>query len=384
MSLSQTVDLSKLSDDNRAMLLDGLIGAGIDGVFQDNGTLLVRAADQSALEAALEFVDAMRRTYRLVARKVLKSHASGPRVGCTDEALAASPDLHFFDEGLTGISGNLLGAYRFFEAQFKTFADEFGAAEQHYPVMLPTKLLQEVDYFSNFPQHVTLCSHFHDELPVLEQVAREAKANPDDLAEKFGAALDTPSHVLTPAVCLPCYSQHKGHRIPLGGVTRLTMQNHVFRYEAKRFQPLSRGWDFSVRDLVFFGSSAELTRLRADVMERAFALCETLDLDASLELANDPFFLDTSRDKVVYQRLAEAKYELLFAIPGRQTPLAASSFNLHRDHYTGVYDIAFEDGEQAESACMGFGLERWLYAFVRQRGLDPEHWPDAVRAFCND
>jgi hypothetical protein len=77
--------------------------------------------------------------------------------------------------------------------------------------------------------------------------------------------------------------------------------------------------------------------------------------------------------------MGEVKYELLFHIPDREAPLAASSFNLHRDFYTSVYDIAFADETRAESACMGFGLERWLYAFVRQKGLDPAGWPAEVR-----
>lgn len=379
MTVSREIDLSALPSDNRIAVLDGLIGAGTDAVLREDGVLEIQAEDEDALESGAELVEAMRKTYRLVARKVLKSSSGKSGTGCTDEELAASSDLHFFDDGLTGISGNLLKVFRFFEGRFKAFADTYNAEEQHYPVMMPNRLLQEVDYFSNFPQHVTLCSHFHDRLPVLEHISALAKAGAKDLSEEFGKAIQAPGHVLTPAVCLPCYSQHKGLRIASGEVRRLTMQNHVFRYEANRFQPLSRGWDFSVRDIVFFGSGADLTTLRADVMEKTFELCESLELDVSLELANDPFFLDSSRDKIVYQRMGEVKYELLFPLMGRETPLAASSFNLHRDHYTGIYDIAFEDGSQAESACVGFGLERWLYAFVRQKGLDPSHWPLTVQ-----
>ena len=92
------------------------------------------------------------------------------------------------------------------------------------------------------------------------------------------------------------------------------------------------------------------------------------------------FFLDASRDKAVYQRMGEVKYELLFQLPHRREALAASSFNLHRDFYTSIYDTRRSDGELAESACMGFGLERWLYGFLSQKGLDPEGWPPRVAA----
>ena len=161
----------------------------------------------------------------------------------------------------------------------------------------------------------------------------------------------------------------------IDGVRTLTMQNHVFRYEGTNFRPIRRGWDFNVRDIVFFGSYEDLSRLRAEVMERAIGLCRELDLEVTIELANDPFFLETSRDKAIYQRMGEVKYELLFPLPHRGESIAASSFNLHRDFYTSVYDTRRPNGELAESACMGFGLERWVYGFLTQKGLHPRAWP---------
>ena len=380
MKLIRDIDLSGLSAESRLAIVDGLLAIGIEATLKPEGTAQISASNDAEMAEAIEFAEAMRKTHRLVARRVLRETTSSSAQGCTDAELAACGDLHFFDDGLTGISGLLLRLFRYFETTFAGFGEHYAARDQHYPVMLPAKLLQEVGYTSNFPQHVTLCSHFPDQLPVLEQVAQLSKQPlSKSQAAELGAVLDDPQHVLTPAVCLPCYVQHAGLRLASGEVRRLTMQNHVFRYEANRFQPLSRGWDFSVRDIVFFGSGTDLTQLRADVMERVFGFCESLGMDVSLELANDPFFVDGSRDKVVYQRMGEVKYELLFHIPDREAPLAASSFNLHRDFYTSVYDIAFADETRAESACMGFGLERWLYAFVRQKGLDPAGWPEVVR-----
>ena len=140
-----------------------------------------------------------------------------------------------------------------------------------------------------------------------------AEAKTSTAAPRVADRLGEPRHILTPAVCLPCYRQHRGAVID--GVRTLTMQNHVFRYEGTSFRPLQRGWDFTVRDIVFFGTDEELSRLREAVMDRAIALCQELGLQATIELANDPFFLDTSRDKAVYQRMGEVKYELLFPLP---------------------------------------------------------------------
>jgi seryl-tRNA synthetase len=247
--------------------------------------------------------------------------------------------------------------------------------------MIPAQMLAEMGYFGHFPQHVTFCCHFPDSLPLLEAVAADAAvtaADPETLGREFGSRLAPPGHVLTPGVCLPCYAGQRDLLLAAGEVRTLTMQNHVFRYEAGNFRPLARGWDFTVRDIVFFGSGDDLVRLRAELMDRVFELCRALDLDVTIELANDPFFLDASREKAVYQRMGEVKYELLFRLPHRDAPLAASSFNLHRDFYTSLYNTRRAEGGLAESACMGFGLERWLYGFVSQKGLDPAGWPSMV------
>ncbi|GJD51400.1 hypothetical protein OPKNFCMD_4154 [Methylobacterium crusticola] len=369
-----------LDADAARAVLDGLaiVRGEVLAVRHDPraGTLTVEAPDAAAAERVAGLVAGLRRTHRLIGRKVLRRHEAARRLdGPIDAALAASPDVQVLGEGLTGLSGRLLALFRFFERRFRELAAAFEAEDQHYPVMVPSALLAETGYLGHFPQHVTFCCHLPDSLPVLEAVAAEAAAGVPDVAGRLAA----PGHVLTPGVCLPCYGRQRDLVLAPGTVRTLTMQNHVFRYEAGRFRPLARAWDFSVRDIVFFGPGPELVRRRAAVMERAFALARELDLDASLELANDPFFLDANRDKAVYQRMGAVKVELLLGLPGRDAPLAVSSFNLHREFYTGLYNTRLAEGGLAESACMGFGLERWLYGFLCQKGLDPAGWPAPAR-----
>ena len=267
-----------------------------------------------------------------------------------------------------GLRGHLLALFRFFEREFRALADQFGAQDQHYPVMVPRDILEDVGYFSHFHSTSRSACICRGICLLLEAVATSGRL--ETLAE--------PAHVPTPAVCLPCYKQQRGTsaRARPGphaddAESRLPLRGH----ELSSVEPR---WDFTVRDIVFFGSSDDLVRLRSDVMERAMALCRELDLEVTIELANDPIFLDASRDKAIYQRMGEVKFELLFPLPYRQESLAASSFNLHRDFYTSIYDVRFEDGTRSESACMGFGFERWLYGFLSQTGLDPAGWPARV------
>ncbi len=372
--MTKTFDLRKVNDGGIRAIIDGL------GIDRENvrahefdaatGILSVELQSEAAGEHVEAFIAGMKRTHRLIKPKVLHAnHAANLTFHDVDSALASSPDVYILGDGLIGLRGTLLALFRFFERQFAAIADELHAEDNRYPVMVPAQLLAEVGYLGHFPQHVTFCTHLTGSLPVLEAVAAGAGIE---------GRLADPQHVLTPAVCLPCYRQHRDVILEPGRVRTLTMKNHVFRYEGTNFRPLQRGWDFTVRDIVFFGSYEELSSLRASVMTRTLELCAQLDLEVTIELANDPFFLDVSRDKAVYQRMGEVKYELLFPLPGRSEGLAASSFNLHRDFYTSVYNTRRADGTLAESACMGFGHERWLYGFLTQKGLDPSGWPAAV------
>ena len=83
--------------------------------------------------------------------------------------------------------------------------------------------------------------------------------------------------------------------------------------------------------------------------------------------------------------MGEVKYELVLPLPHRGgEELAVSSFNLHRDFYSGVYKIHLAGGATAETACVGFGLERWLYGFVSQKGSSPKPVAVASQRVCSN
>ncbi len=380
----RTFDLAKVGDAGIRAIVDGLEidGDHVRSATYDatTGVLDVTLTAVDAAGHVEAFVSEMVRTHRLLGRRLLQAtQARKLDVQDIDAALAASEGVQVLGAGLVGLRGPLLGAFRYFEQWFRQLARDFDAEENHYPAMIPSEVLAEVGYLAHFPQHVTFCCHLPDNLPILESVASAPRGDAG-LPADLGASLNAPRHILTPGVCIPCYRQLRGHRLAPDEVRTLTMQNHVFRYEGSRFRPLARAWDFTVRDIVFFGSDEDLERLRLEVIEQTLGLCRSLDLEVTVELANDPFFFDASRSKAVYQRMGAVKYELLFPLPHRNESMAASSFNLHRDFYTTVYDTRRSDGELAESACMGFGLDRWLYGFLSQKGLDPKGWPEPVAA----
>ncbi|HPH64783.1 MAG TPA: hypothetical protein PLF40_03530, partial [Kofleriaceae bacterium] len=74
------------------------------------------------------------------------------------------------------------------------------------------------------------------------------------------------------------------------------------------------------------------------------------------------------------------KFEVLVPVISVDNPTAVCSFNFHQDKFAAKYDIKTADGEMANTACLGFGLERCVMALFQTHGFDPGLWPREVRS----
>ena len=106
---------------------------------------------------------------------------------------------------------------------------------------------------------------------------------------------------------------------------------------------------------------------------------EQTGLDATLDTASDPFFGRSGKLMANHQRQQGSKFEVLVLIASPE-PTAVSSFNFHQDHFGSAFGIQLHDGTVANSACLGFGLERITLALLRAHGMDLGDWPQEVRA----
>ena len=75
-----------------------------------------------------------------------------------------------------------------------------------------------------------------------------------------------------------------------------------------------------------------------------------------------------------YQALRSTKLELSLAL-GDGRAIAGASFNLHGTHFTEPMAIVDEHGQRLETACVGWGIERWMAAVVARWGAEPDGWP---------
>ncbi|MEA2403459.1 MAG: hypothetical protein QOE08_106 [Thermoleophilaceae bacterium] len=241
-----------------------------------------------------------------------------------------------------------------------------------FPPLLPRHQLESNGYLKSFPHLAgTIFSFDGDEGAALEQ---EERADRHEDWSEFQSMTDL---VLVPAACYPVYPAMAARGpVPEGGLTIDAGGAYVFRSEPSG-DP-ARLQMFHQREIVRIGEPETVADWRDLWRERAVALLEGLGLEVNAEVASDPFFGRSGRLLARSQRAQELKFEVTVQIAGPE-PTAVASFNFHQEHFAEKYGLVLEDGSVANTACLGFGLERITLALLRTHGLTIEDWPADVR-----
>ena len=283
-------------------------------------------------------------------------------------ALRERGDIWETAPGLLGLRGDVLTLFRALESALTLLAREEGGTEWRVPAAISLGTLARADYFSSFPHWLSAASHLSNDAAELERIATST-----DPASAAARSLEPAAAALSPAVCYHVYEVLADRTIipPL----TVTVQGNCWRHEGNRLKPLERGWAFTMRETVCFGTTEEVESFRGRGMRRALQFAADLGLKAEIAPAVDPFFAPTARGRALLQRIKELKHELLLPV-GPGSTVAAASFNHHGTFFGDAFSIRLADGRSTASGCVAFGLERWLLAVLVAHGLEPARWPD--------
>jgi seryl-tRNA synthetase len=281
------------------------------------------------------------------------------------------------DSGVPGVYGrgeNFERVRCAFDAKVTAAADLDQPERMAFPPVLPKRRIEEIGYLKSFPHLAgTIFSFAGDEEQAAQQEAR-AEAHED--WSEFQSQTDL---CLTPAACYPVYPAiaARGPLAP-GGVMVDAGGSYVFRHEPSG-DP-ARLQMFHQREIVRLGEPDTVAAWRAAWRDRSVEILRSVGLDASFDVASDPFFGRSGRLLARSQKAQELKFEVLVQIAGPEAT-AVASFNYHQDHFAATYGITMDaDDTTAHTACLGFGLERITLALLRTHGLDPDEWPAGVQA----
>jgi seryl-tRNA synthetase len=258
-----------------------------------------------------------------------------------------------------------------FNALVSDVARDDKAETYTFPPVIDRRILEKVNYLDSFPH---LCGSIHSFFGNAIQalaLAEKAKAGGE-----WGNDLQQTGVVLNPAACYPVYPSFAG-TLPEDG-RLVTMLNWVYRHEPSA-EP-TRMQSFRVREFVRAGRPAQVVAWRDMWLQRGLDLLTSLGLPVRSDVASDPFFGRGGKILATNQKEQKLKFEILVPVISQDDPTAVCSFNFHQDHFGSTFDIKTSDGEVANTACLGFGLERVTMALFKTHGFDPQSWPQPVRA----
>jgi seryl-tRNA synthetase len=239
-----------------------------------------------------------------------------------------------------------------------------------FPPVIPRRLLEKSGFLGSFPHLAgSVFSFFGKDLEARELGERLLSGQP------WGDMLGMTDVVLTPAACYPVYPTLTG-RLPAGG-RLVDTKNWTFRHEPSP-EP-TRMQAFRMREFIRAGPREVVVAWRDQSLERGLGLLLDLGLPARSEVASDPFFGRAGRMLASSQREQRLKFEVLVPIISEEAPTAVCSFNYHEEHFGKTFGIETEEGGVAQTACLGFGLERCVMALIRHHGYDPKSWPQPTR-----
>ncbi|CAN5507816.1 amino acid--[acyl-carrier-protein] ligase [soil metagenome] len=239
-----------------------------------------------------------------------------------------------------------------------------------YPPVIDRKVLEKTDYMDSFPHLAgTVHSFFGKELDARKLSERIHAGEP------WGAEMGMTGVTLNPAACYPVYPSFSG-TVPEEGKL-VTMLNWVYRHEPSP-EP-TRMQAFRVREFVRCGTPDQVVEWRDMWLQRGLSLLGALGLQAASDVASDPFFGKGGKMLAASQKEQKLKFEVLVPVISKDKPTACCSFNFHEDHFGEAFEIQTQDGNVANTACLGFGLERCVMALFQEHGFDPGTWPREVR-----
>lgn len=281
-------------------------------------------------------------------------------------------DVIFFDNGQIGFGEKGKFLFDFLDSEFSEIAYELGAVEKLYPVLLPLDDYSMTGYVRKTPQYAIFCSTVNESLKDLEQT---------DVAihdKKVKEIIKEPRFALSPSACFHTYIEYKDKT--LKDNTIVTFRQNVFRNEGRlNYNEIGRLCDYHVREIVMIGSNEFILESRNKIMQKSKELMSKLQLIGDISIASDSFVVPKMQMYRKIQHIDKSKYEMHLNISPDKS-ISTASYNLHGKAFTDPFNISVENCEDTVTACVGFGLQRWVLAFLLQHGLNEESWPEKVKS----
>ncbi|MBS3816436.1 MAG: serine--tRNA ligase [Candidatus Thermoplasmatota archaeon] len=222
-----------------------------------------------------------------------------------------------------------------------------------------------------------------------EEIIDEIKIARDVPDEKLEDMIETPKAGICYAQCPTIYWSFRNETISDDSLPVLVYERTVpsARYESGGRHGLERVDEFHRIEPVYIGTKEQLLELKEKLIERYKHVFEEV-LDIEWRMAKvEPFYLQQSGGSEKEEELDLGTVDFEAYLPYRGTREESEWLEFGNLSVFRKYTESFNIKSQSDtllSGCTGIGLERWAMAFLGQKGLDRENWPEKFDDYFGD
>ena len=288
-------------------------------------------------------------------------------------------DLYEHSPGIFSLSGQVLEMYRTLDNHLLHFAKTQQARDTVLPITTSLQTLNRADFFNRTPQFAQFMSTFREDSQTILDFADGLRSHGEQF--DFRTQLHVPRHMCRSAICLSSYPQFEGRTLSESDFASWTVIGKAFRNEATNVASLERLYEFSMREIIYFGNRDFVASRLTECMNWFVERMKDWGIQGAIQTANDPFFAEKIQALQFYQLAEQSKYEIRWNNPWSGNAVSVGSVNNHGAHFSKAYNIRLVDGTFATTGCVGFGYERLIFLVLSQFGLDVTSWPTSLREF---
>jgi len=266
-----------------------------------------------------------------------------------------------------------------------------GFQEWMFPKLIPWDVYERMPgYFEHLAEGLMYVCHAGRDPEALKEFKLEArlkkKADPALVRDK----LEGPTHILAAAQCEPFYQFFSREITPeeILPVKVYDVSGWTYRWEGGGVEGLLRTVEFFRLEAVWLGTPEQVVDIRWELADKTFNfLDKVLDLEVRMTVGA-PFYMTTeqAQEKLVdisgekYPEVPTLDIEAYLPYKGSREEaewLEINGINVHKKKYVDSFRI--KANTEVWTGCNGYGLTRYLVAFLVRHGFEPEKWPKEVR-----
>lgn len=265
--------------------------------------------------------------------------------------------------------------------------EKLGFQECLFPKLIPITVMEKMKYLEGLPEGMYYASAPKRDPEIFTKFKNDLIVNKEVSIDLLKQGLKDPAYVNAAAQCEPFY-EFLSHEVideselPIKFYDR---SGWTYRWEGGGAKGLDRVHEFQRIECVWLSDPEEVTKIRDATLELSHELANDLELEWYTEIGDDPFYLEGRKsDDRGIEFPDIPKYEMRLKVPGREKGVAVVSANVHGTHFVEGFSIKEAHNHRIWTGCTGFGITRWVFGFLSQKGFDKNNWPELVKEKLKD